>query len=112
MSDNTVEWNYKQDYVQEAAHLTFSTALCLLKDGKRLSRSGWNGSGMFTVYQPGYPNGISINENTQKALNMPAGTIVKFRPYLLLKTVDGSCVPWVPSISDILAEDWFVMENN
>jgi hypothetical protein len=64
--------------------LTFSTALCLLKEGKRMSRSGWNGSGQFAFYQLGYPDGISINENTQKALNMPAGTIVKFRPYQIV----------------------------
>lgn len=94
---------------EDIQQLTFSTALCFLKDGKRMARSGWNGKNMFITYQPGYPDGVAINENTQKALNMPAGTIVKFLPYLMMKTVDGSCVPWLASQTDILAEDWFVV---
>lgn len=85
---------------------SFSNALQDVKNGFRIYRTGWNGKNMFVAYQPGYPNGVSINENTQKALDLPTGTIVKFLPYLIMKTVDGSCVPWLASQTDILAEDW------
>ena len=34
---------------------------------------------------------------------------VDYAPYIALKTVQGNVVPWTPSISDVLAEDWMVM---
>lgn len=71
-----------------------------------MTRSSWNAPGQFVVHQPGYPEGIGINANTAAALALPEGTVVAFRPYLMLRTADGSCVPWVPTVSDVLADDW------
>lgn len=84
----------------------FGEALVALKQGKKLARQGWNGRGMFIVYQKGYPDGIPINQNTAEATGIAQGTICKFLPYLMMKTVDGSFVPWLASQTDILAEDW------
>lgn len=86
--------------------MDFSDALRDLKAGKRLAREGWNGGGQFAVLQAGYPDGIPINQNTADATGIPQGTVCAFRPYLMLRTVDGSFVPWAPSVSDVLAEDW------
>ena len=87
----------------------FSFALVKVRHLRcRMSRTGWNGASQYVVYQPGYPEGIAINRNTANATGMPEGTVCSFRPYLMLKTVDDSFVPWVPSISDILADDWVV----
>jgi hypothetical protein len=33
-----------------------------------------------------------------------------YNPYLAIKTVQGSVSTWVPSINDVLAEDWEVVE--
>jgi hypothetical protein len=33
-----------------------------------------------------------------------------FRPYLMLRTADGSFVPWAPTVSDVLATDWLTIE--
>lgn len=87
----------------------FAGALSALKAGKKVQRSGWNGKGMYVVYQKGYPDGIAINKNTAEAIKEPEGTVCKFRPYLMLRSIDGSFVPWVPSISDVLADDWVVL---
>jgi len=84
----------------------FSAALHRIKLGSRLARSGWNGAGQFVVLQKGYPNGIAINANTAEATGIEQGTVRVFRPYLMLHTADGSFVPWAPSVSDVLAEDW------
>ena len=92
--------------VEPSIRLSFSEALRRLRRGNRIARSGWNGKGMFVVYQKGYPEGIEINENTQEALGLPSGTLCRFRPYLLMKTAQDDYVPWVASQSDILAEDW------
>lgn len=86
--------------------MDFSFALVGLKDGARMARSGWNGAGMFVVLQAGYPDGIPINANTAEATGIDQGTVCAFRPYLMMRTVDGSFVPWVASQTDILADDW------
>lgn len=91
--------------------MDFSAALREIKDGSRLARSGWNGADQFVVLQKGYPDGIAINANTAEATGIPQGTKCIFRPYLMLRTADGSFVPWAPSVSDVLAEDWATVER-
>ena len=81
-----------------------------LKNGKKVAREGWNGKGMFVVYQKGYPNGIPCNKQTAEAWGMNEGDLFKCNPYLQIKNVDGSHSMWVPSINDCLAEDWIVVE--
>lgn len=86
--------------------LDFSAALKLVKECWKISREGWNGKGMYVVFQRGYPNGIAINKNTAEATGEPEGTMMVFRPYLMMKTADGEFVPWVASQTDLLAMDW------
>lgn len=86
--------------------MDFSEALRAVKAGDKISRDGWNGKGMFVVHQAGYPAGIAINENTARATGLTEGTVCVFREYLMMRTVDGSFVPWVASQTDILAGDW------
>ena len=101
--------------------MNFGKVLEALKEGKKVARNGWNGKGMYVVLQKGYPDGITINKNTQEALNLPEGTIVGFRPYLMMACPKGStnhfgktennidCIPWLPGHGDLLAEDWEVI---
>jgi hypothetical protein len=93
--------------------LNFSQALeqCVHL-GKKISRMGWNGQGMFVVYQQGYPDGIAINANTAQATGIPEGTVMRFRPYLMFKTAEGDFVPWVASQTDLLASDWVAESVN
>ncbi len=89
--------------------MDFSEALKLLKNGTKLTRIGWNGKGMFVVYQKGYPNGIPCNKQTAEAWGMKEGDLFKCEPYLQIKMVNGSHAMWVPSINDILANDWEIL---
>lgn len=91
--------------------MDFSEALRLIKQGGMLARNGWNASDQFVVLQEGYPDGVPINENTANATGLPLGTTICFRPYLLLRTADGSFVPWAPTVSDVLAEDWELLHR-
>jgi hypothetical protein len=84
----------------------FSRALKIVKTGGKIARDGWNGKGMFVVFQRGYPEGIAINRNTAEATGLDEGTVCAFRSYLMMRTVDGDFVPWVASQTDLLAEDW------
>ena len=89
--------------------MNFSDALINLKNQKQLSRSAWNANGQFVMYQKGYPNGIAINKNTAEATGIPEGTTCRFSPYLMLLNAEGVFVPWVPSMGDLLAEDWYII---
>jgi hypothetical protein len=91
--------------------MNFGDALAKLKSGTRVARLGWNGiligwNGIWIAYQKAYPSGIPINANTAEATGTPQGTVCKFLPYIMMKTADGSFVPWVASQTDVLAEDW------
>lgn len=81
-----------------------------LRLGKKVCRDGWNGKGMYVVLQKGYPDGIPINKNTAEATGLPEGTVCKFLPYVMMRAVDGSFVPWLASQTDLLAQDYAVVE--
>lgn len=90
--------------------MNFGQALELLKAGRKVSRAGWNGKGMWLALQRGYPDGIAINRNTAEATGIAEGTVCRFLPYLIMRTVDGAFVPWLASQTDILGEDWGVVQ--
>jgi hypothetical protein len=88
----------------------FSEALRRVKAGRKIQRSGWNGKGMYVVYQKAYPEGVPINKNTSEAIGQPEGTVCKFLPYLMMRTAQGEFVPWLISQTDALADDWADIE--
>lgn len=71
---------------------TFEGVLPDLKEGKRVYRNGWNGKGMYLELQ-------TPDEHSKMK-----------RPYIYICPVDGELVPWVASQSDLLADDWKVLE--
>ena len=91
-------------------NLTFGLAIEAMKKGYKVARKGWNGKGMFVVYQKGYPQGISCNKQTAEAWGINEGDLFRCEPYFQIKMVNGSHAMWVPSINDCLAEDWMVVE--
>lgn len=92
-------------------NMNFGKAIELLKNGKKLARKGWNGKNMFVVYQKGYPEGIPSNKQTAEAWGHNEGDLFKVEPYLQIKNAQGSHAMWMPSIGDVLAEDWVAIEE-
>jgi hypothetical protein len=90
--------------------VNFSEALHDLKNGFQLTRPSWE-SALYVVLQRGYPEGIPINSNTAGVTGLPEGTVCVFHPYLMMSHLDRSFSPWVPSIGDLLAEDWTIYTN-
>lgn len=88
--------------------MNFGQAITEMKLGKKITRGGWI-QGMYVTYMPGYPEGIEVNEATQKAHNLPPGSILKYRPYMQLFTSQGDVIMWSPSVTDVLSEDWIVV---
>lgn len=111
--DGYESWSPKD--VFEAAYrltdgMSFGLAIEAAKMGKKIARAGWNGKGMWVIYRTGYPDGIPCNKNTADAVGIPEGTLFKVRPYLQMKCVDDSFQMWLASQSDILADDWYIVE--
>lgn len=104
------DMNLKSTIEILTTNLTFEAMLPFLKKGFPVARTGWNGKGMYVVFQKGYPEGVSCNKQTAEAQGITEGDIIKINPYFQIKCVDGTYSMWVPSINDILAEDWQILQ--
>ena len=90
--------------------LTFGDAIHFAKQGAKIARAGWNGSGMYALIMPGYPEGVLANEATAKVHGVEIGSIIKIQPYWVIVNSQGEVSTWAPSSSDSLAEDWYILE--
>lgn len=86
----------------------FDRALICLRNGFKVTRLDWE-SGSYIVKQRGYPEGVPINKNTSEATGKPIGTIIVFKPYIMLYE-KGSFIPWAASQNDLLSNDWYRVE--
>lgn len=112
--------------------MNFGQAIEALKTGKMVQRSGWNGKGMFVFMRPAdelhidmvidkvksLPQSLKdyykqdvLNEDGERIYPSDENDKVKFTAYLCLKAADGTIVNgWLPSQSDMLAEDWTILD--
>lgn len=106
-SDDYESWSPKEAF--ERAYrsfdggMPFGSALDLLKMGYKLQRKGWNGKGMWICLAGG------VVDNPQSKTNLN-DEVVGYLPWIGMKTVDNCFVPWLASQTDMLAEDWIVVE--
>ena len=86
--------------------MNFGEALAQLKMGDKIARSGWNGKGMFLYLV----QGSQFVVNRPPLLGIyPEGTVINYLPHIDIRTADGSCVPWLASQTDLLADDWEIL---
>jgi hypothetical protein len=87
--------------------MDFGYALNALKEGAQVTRSGWNGKGMFLFLF----KGTTLPRNKQQMgwleVNGLLGVVL---PYIVMVTVEGDLVPWLASQTDLLADDWSILE--
>lgn len=87
--------------------LTFGQAVEALKAGQRVAREGWNGKGMFLFLVPG----SQFQVNRAPLLGIyPEGTTVNYHAHIDMKTAQDTVVPWIASQTDVLAEDWAIVD--
>ena len=108
-SDGYESWSPKD--VFEAAYratdgMNFGLAIEAAKMGKKIAREGWNGKGMFLYHVPAaaYP------PSTEVAKEAFCGSDVPYGAYIAMKTAQGNVVPWLASQTDMLADDWKIVE--
>lgn len=85
----------------------FSEALAEIKAGKRLQRRGWNGNGMFVFLVSG--SNFTVNREPLLSI-LGEGCEVTYRPHIDLFAADGTIGVWQPSMGDVMAEDWQIVE--
>lgn len=78
----------------------FGLAIHAMKHGKRVARAGWNGKGMWLKLVPAdLADPVAFQHAALDAL-----------PWIGMKTADDKFVPWLASQTDVLAEDWSIVE--
>ena len=113
--------------------VTFGEAIEAAKKGCKITRSGWNGKGMWLVLfsqsnfiivdiGEGVPSPTNLSQLKATHVIGETGTRIEhigitdnghdFYPisdFFLLKTADNKVVPWNASQPDSLAEDWIIL---
>lgn len=94
----------------------FGTAIKFLEAGGAIRRSGWNGKGMFVVKQvPSHIIGdiiLNMQSLPQIAKNIlmnRENPHIDYTNQMLIINPDGRADSWVPSSSDVFAEDWEIV---
>ena len=82
----------KCDWYESNKQMDFGHAIVALKSGARVTREGWNGKGMWLELQ-------KPDEHSKMTL-----------PYIYMKTADNNLGPWLASQTDMLSEDWILLD--
>ena len=91
---------------------TFGIAIEALKSGARVARDGWNGKGMYLWLLPAaIVKAEWCREPYLKAMAEANGGEIEALGSIRMMTADKKILTgWLASQSDMLAEDWQVLE--
>jgi hypothetical protein len=106
--DGYVSWSPKEVF-EEAYRpvdgMNFGLAIEAAKRGERIARKGWNGKGMyvFLAHEADFVTDADLSAFDQLE--------VEVADMLVMKTAQDTFQPgWLASQSDMLAEDWYIVE--
>ncbi len=107
-----ISWSPKhvfEDAYRPINGMTFGLAIEALKRGHKVARAGWNGKGMWLILTHGRViNNIEPNSFYERCGFEAPVTICS---HIDMKAADGSMVVgWLASQTDMLAEDWSIVE--
>ena len=105
--DGYTSWSPKsafEEAYRKTSAMSFGLAVEAMKKGKRVARAGWNGKGMWIRYIG--------PQDWQFDLDSISETEMDCEQYgfLAMKTADNKFVPWLASQTDMLADDWQIVE--
>lgn len=102
--DGYVSWCPKEAF-EEAYRptdgMTFGLAIEAMKRGLKVARRGWNGKGIYLELQ-------APDEHSK--MTLPYIYIVTTGLITLNPHAPKGCVPWLASQTDMLADDWYIVE--
>ncbi len=103
---------------REAKDMNFGETIESLRLGFAVRRKGWNGKGLFVVKQiPAHitgeiiPNMQSLPQSAKNILMSRENPHIDYTNQMLIVHPDGRADSWVPSSSDIFAEDWEIVNE-
>lgn len=133
--DGYVSWSPKnvfEEAYRETSGLPFGLAVEALKKGRRIARLGWNGKGMFIFMQvparidattvpnmQSLPDSVKdeftrrLEETTQQVGNDSTHnhSTIDYKNQIAMVYPDNTIYGWVASPSDVLEEDWVILED-
>lgn len=107
-----VSWSPKEQFenaYRETAGMNFGLAIEAMKKGLKVTRSGWNGKGMWLILVPG-------SRSVRPVAGTPysdAGVIepTNINPHIDMYTAQGEMQPgWLANQTDMLADDYCIAE--
>lgn len=113
-----ISWSPKEQFdnaYREINGMTFGAAIEALKMGKKVSRAGWNGKGMWlslsnTDRVTKWIPAASFWSENNKAFADQQGGFAVVLPCITMKTAtDEILMGWLASQTDVLAEDWGIV---
>lgn len=105
-----ISWSPKAQFdnaYRATTGMSFGLAVEALKLNKRVARPGWNGKGMWLSLVGVKSHWCGSIEGVERT--MPVGW-QGYSPFIAMYTADGMLVPWLASQTDMLADDWQLVE--
>lgn len=102
--DGNMEWLPEKVFeatYQKVHGLSFGAAIDAVKAGKKIARKGWNGKGIYLELQ--VPDEHS--KMTLPYIYIVTDSLVTDNPH-----APKGRVPWLASQTDMLADDWYIVE--
>jgi len=96
-----ISWSPKEQFdaaYQPTTQMSFGHAIVAAKSGHKIARAGWNGKNMFLQFVENWTFTNGKDDNA------------KCLPFICMRTAQGDDVPWLASQTDVLAEDWTIVE--
>lgn len=87
---------------EKVKYMDFSEALKAVKSSKKIARRGWNGKDMFIMFVDKGEGGMCKLEKHK--------VVIAVEPHFLIKNANNTYSTWVPSVGDILANDWYIVK--
>ena len=86
------EINAENIVIDNTSIFSFATTYKYIKEGKKVSRQGWNNRHIWIIL---YNQGNNHYRG--------------FEDFIVMMTTEGKYVPWTPSQTDLLTEDWILI---
>lgn len=113
--EELIKYCLEKGYITKPVKLfNFATALVLLQGGAKITRSGWNGKGMWLSISCPESKEVDADNfwsphNAEFARNNGGKATVA--PCITFKNAQDEIVMgWLPSSGDLFANDWMVVE--
>lgn len=113
--DGYISWSptdvFERSY-RENGKLPFGAAIEALKSGRKVTRTDWNGKGMYLVLQEGSTIGPEqARGGAAKAMAEEGIDVIPIAGHIDMRNAQGVCiVGWVASQTDMLCENWLILD--